>query len=206
VATAAGDVAAFEAATGWHATAVLGHSFGGKVALAHAVGGSDHLEQVWVIDSTPEARPPRGSAWALLDVMRRLPSTFASRAEATAGIEAAGYTRAVAAWMASNLEHREGRYAWRLDVDAMEALLRDFFDTDYWDVVESPPPGTVLHFVKARESGVLSEAARRRIEAAGARHGQAFVHDVPGGHWVHTESPDALLALLVRHLGGGTGS
>ena len=201
VSTAAADIAAFEGAAGWHATAVMGHSFGGKVALAHAAGGHEHLEQVWVIDSTPEARPPRGSAWRLLEVVRRLPATFSARAEATAGIQAAGYSRAVAAWMASNLQHREGRYVWRLDFEAMESLLRDFFETDYWAVVESPAEGTVLHFVKAEDSGVLSDEARRRIEAAGARHGRAFVHDVPGGHWVHTESPDALLALLARHLG-----
>jgi pimeloyl-ACP methyl ester carboxylesterase len=201
VSTAAADIASFERATDWHATAVMGHSFGGKVALAHASGGHDHLEQVWVIDSTPEARPPRGSAWRMLDVVGSLPQTFASRAEATAGLQAAGYTRAVAAWMASNLQYRDGHYAWRLDFQAMESLLRDFFATDYWQVVEAPPAGTVLHFVKARDSGVLSAEARRRIEAAGARHGRAFVHDVPGGHWVHTESPDALLALLTRHLG-----
>jgi esterase len=197
---AAADLARFEDETARHATAVLGHSFGGKVALAHAASGRERLEQVWVIDSTPEARQPRGSAWRLLEVVRGLPASFRTRGEAVEGIETAGYHHAIARWMASNLEYRDGRYVWRLDFDAVEALLRDFFARDCWDVVESPPDGTVLHFVKATRSSVLSDEAGERIEAAGARHRQAFLHHLEGGHWLNVDNPDGILALLERHL------
>lgn len=200
VEAAAADVGTYEDATGLHAAAVLGHSFGGKVALAHAASLRDHLRQVWVIDSTPEAREPSGSAWRLLEVVRSLPASFASRAEAAAGIAAAGYRHAVAVWFASNLEHRDGRYRWRVDFDAMEALLRSFFRTDLWALVEEPPEDTVLHFVKANASRVLSEEGCARIEAASRAHGRAFLHRVEGGHWVNTENPAAILELLSRHL------
>lgn len=200
VAAAAGDVARYEQETGFHASSVLGHSFGGKVALAHAALGRDRLAQVWVIDSTPEARDPSGSAWRLLDVVRGLPPDFASRKEAAAGIEAAGYGRAVAAWMSSNLHHHDGRYSWRLDLDGAEAMLRDFFATDLWPIVDDPPGDMVLHFVKATASSVLSEEACRRIEEAGRRHGRAHLHRVPGGHWLHTDNPRALEELLVSTL------
>jgi pimeloyl-ACP methyl ester carboxylesterase len=203
VAAAASDLVAFEQRTGEHAAAVLGHSFGGKVALAHAAAGHDHLSQAWIIDSTPETRDPQGSAWRMLEVVRRLPATFASRTEAATAIAAHGYSQGVAAWMASNLVHEGGRYRWRLDFAAMEALLRDFFSTDLWRVVEDPPADTVLHFVKANDSHVLSEEGCARIEAAGARHGRAFLHRVAGGHWVHVDNPGAVLALLTTYLPRG---
>lgn len=200
VATAASDVALYEEETGFHASSVLGHSFGGKVALAHAAFGRDRLVQVWVVDSTPEAREPSGSAWRLLDVVRALPPDFTSRREAAAGIEAAGYSSAVAAWMSSNLHHREGRYRWRLDLDGAETMLRDFFATDLWAIVENPPADAVLHFVKATASSVLSEEACVRIEEAGRRHGRAHLHRVAGGHWLHADNPRALVELLASTL------
>ena len=179
---------------------MLGHSFGGKVALAHAARGHDRLQQVWVIDSTPEAKPPGGSAWRLLDVVRQLPESFGSRREAAAGIEAAGYSTSLAAWMASNLHLHHQRYRWRLDFEAVGSLLLDFFNTDFWHVVEEPPAETVLHFVKAEESDVLTESACSRIEEAGGQHGRAFVHRIAGGHWVNTDNPAAVVDLLARHL------
>src|SRR5690554_6050371 len=50
----ADDVDAMVAETGLNAQAVLGHSFGGKVALVYAQRHGDELEQVWIIDSTLE--------------------------------------------------------------------------------------------------------------------------------------------------------
>ena len=35
--------------------------------------------QVWIIDSTPETKPPGGSAWDMLGIVKALPPTFASR-------------------------------------------------------------------------------------------------------------------------------
>lgn len=197
---AATDVAAFEDATALHAAAALGHSFGGKVVLAHAERGHDHLQQAWIVDSTPEARPPAGSAWEMLGAIRAMPGAFGSRAEAGDLLKRAGYSAGVAAWMTSNLEHDQGRYVWSLDFDAIETMLRDFFVRDFWGVVEAPPEDTVLHFVKATESSTLSPEAAGRIEDAGRRHGRAFVHRLPGGHWLHVDNPDGLLDLLVRHL------
>jgi len=200
VRSAAADLGRFERATGFVAGAVAGHSFGGKVALAHAECGGERLAQVWVLDSTPEVRPPAGSAWRLLEVVRALPDRFTSRAEAAGAIERHGYAPTIAAWMASNLAQHEGTYRWRLDLDAMEALLRSFFETDLWTVVESPPPGTSIHFVKAESSGVLSDHACGRIEDAGRHHGRVHLHRIAGGHWVNVDNPGAVVELLAAHL------
>ncbi|HEX5724289.1 MAG TPA: alpha/beta hydrolase [Longimicrobiaceae bacterium] len=179
--------------------AVLGHSFGGKVALLHAQRAPAGLRQVWVMDSTPAARPPEGSAWEMLAAVRALPESFASRAEAVEGLVRQGYPEGLGQWMAINLEPADGGYRWRLDFDAAEEMLRDFFRTDAWAVVENPPPGVELHFVKATRSATLDPASEARLEAA-ARGGRVFLHRLEGGHWINADNPDGVLELLARTL------
>ena len=160
------DVEEWLASSGIAADAVLGHSYGGKVALALAAHARATRLQLWIIDSTPETRQPSGSAWGMLDLVRRLPQRFSSREEATEALIQGGYTRGVAQWMATNLGRDGDGFVWRIDFDAMERLMRDFFRTDLWSVVESPGEHHDIHFVKASESSAISGEAVTRLEAA----------------------------------------
>lgn len=198
VAGVADDVGAWLDAQGVRPDAILGHSFGGKVALAMARHWGDGPLQIWVIDSTPESRQPSGSAWDLLQAVRRLPVTFPSRDAFVSAITAEGWAMGVAQWMATNLERQGDTFAWRLDFAAMERLLLDFFAADLWKVVETSAAGHSLHFIKATESSVMSEAAVSRAEAAG--DGRVHVHRLTGGHWIHAERPADIIALLARTL------
>src|SRR5690606_4530163 len=175
--------------------AVLGHSFGGKVALVHAGLTDTPPRQVWVIDSTPQEREPDGSAWDMLKLLEALPRRFESRDELISAMMERGQPKPLAQWMATNLvadaassdaarsdavtssdatasdadtssDADTGAYRWRLEFDAMRDLLVSFFETDAWDVVESPPDGTEVHLVKAEDSRILSGAALERAEAA----------------------------------------
>lgn len=202
LAAVAADVVALaqeEAGRGATIRAAIGHSFGGKVALALA-GRIETLDQIWIIDSTPGTREPGGAAWEMLDVVRGLPARFTTRAEAIAGLEGRGLSPGVAAWMATNLRAAEGGLTWSLDFDALEALLRDFFATDLWHTIESPPGRVVVHVIKAEESSTLDEAACARIAAAARETGRVHLHRVAGGHWVNTENPSAIVSLLAAHL------
>lgn len=187
------------------ARAILGHSFGGKVALRFAeVAAHDpsapHLECVWVIDSTPAPRPPGGSAWAMLGVLEGHPGPFADRDTAIAAIEAAGYDSGVAQWMSTNLERDPaGSLTWRIDRASMRHLLESFFALDLWGIVEHPPAGTMLHLVRATESSIVDESVRDRWEAAGLATGAAHLHELEGGHWLNADNPEGLAHLLEEH-------
>lgn len=200
VEAAAADVVSSAAGRGEAIDAILGHSFGGKVALRVAAARPAALRQVWVIDATPGAGTTGGEAWRLLQAVRALPPHFASRQAAVAAITAAGFAPAVAEWMTTNLERDGDRYVWALDLGAMEALLEDFFRVDLWAAIEEPPEGLTIHVVKATGSDVLAPAACGRIEAAGRRHGRVQLHRLPGGHWIHTDNPQGIIALLAREL------
>lgn len=204
----ADDLIALVASLDRDVAAILGHSFGGKVSLRYAQKAAvdprmPHLEQVWVIDSTPDVRAPSGSAWAMLQMLRASPGPFQDRAEGIAAVESAGYARPVAQWMSTNLvRNDEGALVWRVDADAMESLLLSFFKLDAWPAIEHPPAGTEIHLVKATESSILDDDARNRIEAAGLATAAAHLHVVEGGHWLNADNPDALQELLVEWLGG----
>lgn len=176
---------------------ILGHSYGGKVALAFAETWTDRALQVWVIDSTPEPKPA-GIAWDLLRLIESLPESFASRKDAADAIVEGGYSRGVAVWMSTNLVRTGERFVWRLDFAVMESLLHDFSTTDLWPVVEHHAPEHTLHFLKASTSSAMSDEAAVRVEAL-ADPGIAL-HRRDGTHWIHAESPQVVIDLLLAHL------
>lgn len=200
---AAADVRAVidqESADGAPVRALLGHSFGGKVTLAVAATPPEALRQIWVIDATPGTGTPAGSAWNMLTHVRSLPPAFASRKDAIAGLEKLGWTTGVASWMATNLQYADGEFRWALDFDAIETLLHSYFTTDLWHVIESPPTNLDVHVVKATQSSTVNEDACARITRAAEATGRVHLHRVEGSHWVHTDNPKALVALLSEWL------
>lgn len=177
---------------------VLGHSFGGKVALALAERHPDWTLQTWVIDSTPAPREAGGSAYEMLQLIARLPDTFPSREAAADALVDGGYTRGVAVWMATNLSREGDAFVWRLDFAAMRRLLDNFFDTDLWPVVDNRSPTHELHFLKASTSSAMSESAAAHVEAL--NDADVHLHRRDGTHWIHAESPQTVIDLLVTHL------
>jgi esterase len=197
---AAADVDALVDSLDLHAAAVLGHSFGGKVALTYTGRHAEELRQAWVIDSTLEVQEPSGSAWRIIDIVRSLPDEFASRDELVHALEGHGYPRPLGHWLAMNLERHDDRFRWRLDWVGVEEMLRDYFRTDVWPVIESPPDNVEIHIVKATRSDAIDDAAMERIRVAGEGAGRTRLHRVEGGHWLNTENPEAVLRLLAEEL------
>ena len=198
---AAADVDALVDHLDFHAAAVLGHSFGGKVALTYAEHHAEGLRQLWVVDSTLAVREPGGAPWRIVGIVRSLPDEFDSRDELAHALQEHGYSRGVGHWLAMNLERTErDTFRWRLDWDGVEAMLRDYFRTDLWHVLDDPPAGVDVHVLKATDSDALEPDDVAHIEQAARRTGRVHLHRVQGGHWINTDNPDAVLDLLAREL------
>lgn len=191
------DVLELSESLGRPVDAVLGHSFGGKAALMVAAAAAPG--QTWVIDATPSRRSPGGGAARLLDVIRRHPGPFTTRRCAVSAVEAEGFASPVAHWLATNLVLVEAGYRWRLDPDAAEELLADYFRRDLWDVIETPVPPSEIHAVRAAQSDILSADDRARLRAA-TLNGRVHLHELAGGHWLHVDNPDGLPDLVAEHL------
>lgn len=206
VTAAAGDVAELIATlpSPDQVRGVLAHSFGGKVALELARQRGGDLDHVFVVDSTPSARPDgKGSESTrhIVELLRGLPPEFADRDAFTAWMEAHGVSRPVAMWLAMNVRPipNTTRYVFRIDVAGIRELLDDYFATDLWDILEHPRGPMRAHLVVGGKSGVVDAADRER-----ARGCPRTTLDViaEADHWVHVDAPDALRAIVLGHLDG----
>lgn len=180
---------------------VLAHSFGGKVALAYADRHAD-LEQLFVIDSTPSARPDaRGSESTrhIVDLLRNLPDEFANRGDFTAWIEERGVSRPVAMWLAMNVRPipNTTRFVFRVDIAGIRQMLDDYFAQDLWGVLERPHPSMGAHLIVGGKSGVVDAADREHA----ARCPDTTLDVIESAdHWVHVDAPDELLSLVLGYL------
>lgn len=181
-------------------TAVLGHSFGGKVALLAAERCDGALVQAWVVDSTPAPGVTGAGAQRMMELLARLPARFGERREGADAIEAAGFPRFVAEWMATNLVPRGDGFGWRFERRAMEALLADFFRADLWHVVENPPGATEIRFVRASRDSILKPGDASRIERLESEGVPVRLDVLEGGHWLNVDDPDGIVDLLRRGL------
>ncbi|HJL33624.1 MAG TPA: alpha/beta fold hydrolase, partial [Polyangiaceae bacterium LLY-WYZ-15_(1-7)] len=174
----------------------LGHSFGGKVALALAQQAS--LHELWLIDSMPGARPDRHGSEAIAKVLaalRAVPARHADRDAFVAALRAEGVAEPLGRWLAMSLKREDdGQMRYPVDLDAIDGLLDDYFALDLWGAL---PGANRAHVVIGEKSEVFAGPDRERVRALAAEDPRLEVHLVEGaGHWVHVEKPSALAALF----------
>ncbi len=183
---------------------VIGHSFGGKVALAYAERRRDRLEHVVLLDANPGARDPaRLGARRMIDLLASMPPTFPSRPAFVEDALARGIAPAEAEWLATNVRADGDVFRFRLDLDAMRAMIDDYAARDLWGVVEAGAPAPTIDLVIAGASDAFAPADRARARAA-AEHNHAVRATVVdgAGHWLHVDALDAVVATTLHALGG----
>lgn len=208
IAAAADDLVRLEAEIALPITGVMGHSFGGKVALAYTPRAPRELDQVWVLDASPGARRERAATTeAVLRTLRAMPALLPSRASFLDAVTRDGHPRAVAEWLAMNGKPADGGFRVRLDLDAIQALLDSYVTTDLWPVVERPEGTRAIHVVIAGRSDALDGGDQSRLAAIAAVEPRVHTHVIEeAGHWVHVDAPDALFELVRQSISTTTGA
>lgn len=187
--------------------AVVGHSFGGKVALAYSALRAElasPLDLVVSVDSNPGLREDASGSTqihAVISALESLPPLVASRDAFTLHMRERGLSDALVAWLMMNLRPVDGGFAVRLDLAAIRAMLADYFSRDDWALVEQPSD-TRISMVVGGQSPAFSQSERERIAKARAANPARVGLDViaQSGHWVHVDAPDALFEIVVREL------
>jgi esterase len=202
VQAAAEDVAGLARSLPGPVQGILGHSLGGKVALAFAARAPG-LQHAVILDANPGPRPAgEGSETTreVLTVLRALPAVLPSRQAFLARMEAAGQPPALAAWLAMNLRRADGGYTFGLDLDAMESLFRDALARNDWALVTQPPPGLRLSFILGGRSTTVQGEAAGRLRALAAEGRLALTVLPEAGHWVHVDDAAGTLKAVTEAL------
>lgn len=184
--------------------AIAGHSFGGKVVLDWAHRSERPPQEVWVLDSPPGLRnhgsdPGELLIGGVLRAMERVPTPAAERSEVIDSLIHGGVPRGVAAWLSTNLRLEPGKgYGWRLDLEAIRALLVDYFQLDGWPMVDALAQQLHVHLVRGAQSDRWTEQELARVGSAGLAPN---VHEhvvAEAGHWLHVDNPSGLLEAMRR--------
>ncbi len=200
VASSSADVNSLILHLGGRETVIVGHSFGGKVALACARSSGAGLRQVWVADSTPAPGRTEAGANRLLALLCSLPDRFDSRGQLVSAVQSAGFNTHISEWTATNLVRGPNGYHWRFDLSSLDLLLESFYREDLWPVVETPPAGVELLFLRATRGSILDDASAARIARLEADGECVRLIEIEGGHWLNMSNPRGLLDLLVDWL------
>lgn len=183
--------------------AVIGHSFGGKVALTYAhLRAADtvtaNLQDVWVLDSHPGTLTHGtriGSVEGVLETIASLSLPIAGRRSLVDDLLSRGLSPGIAQWMTTNLRPVEGGFSWRLHLPAVREMLLDYARQDAWPALDHPTERPRVHFVRGGQSERWTAADVARLERG--RAAGLDLHTLPNaGHWLHTDDPDGLFACM----------
>lgn len=199
---AAADLAETAPLVGLPVRGVVGHSFGGKVALAYAAR-EPGLEHVMTLDSAPGPRPDARGSESTLEVLQLLEAAhrpWESRDAFVAYVVSQGQSKALGTWLAMNLELRDGGWVFRLALPRIHALLDDYFEQDLWHVLEREGP-TKFHLVIGTRSTVFLHEDRVRASLLEAQTGGRVTVDLlEAGHWVHVDDPHGVSRVIAQRL------
>ena len=172
---------------------LVGHSFGGKVALAYRERFGARL--TWVLDSPPGVGPLSDKGDSVIRLMRVLraamPSGPPPRGELARALQAEhGFSATVAHWMTTNVvTDASGRNSWAFDLDTASALLDDYVRRDMWPAAErgASARSRVLFLRAALNKGWTPELLRPLQASANPFARLVDMPDV--GHFLHSEKP-----------------
>lgn len=164
---------------------VIGHSMGGKAAMALALTQSDRVRRLVVADIAPIAYTH--SHAHLIEAMRSVDlGQVEKRSDADKQLAQTVDDPGVRAFLVQSLDVKEKR--WMLNLDGLEAEMGKIIG---WDDIDARFEGPTL-FLSGGESDYVPREARVKILS---HFPSAKFAAMPGvGHWLHAEKPREFIA------------
>ena len=199
MAHAIGDALALE--SDGEPASVVGHSMGGKAAMALALLRPAQVERLCVVDVAPVPTGPMSSFATYVEGMRAVDLEHLSdRAAAEAVLAPYVPDPVVRSFLLQNLRRDAGRWRWQMNLRLLGDELTEVADwpdlrADPWRA--EPYPGPVL-WVAGSESDYIRPEHAPVMRALFPRVQSLTVKGA--GHWVHADQPAVFAAVMRRFL------
>lgn len=185
-----------------HATgpaAVVGHSMGGKAAMAAALLRPEAIARLVVADIAPVAYSPRNAPVAA--ALRAIPFVPGlTRAEADSSLAGAVPEASVRAFLLQNLVFGPSP-AWRIGLEEIAAALPVL---EHWENPSGASYGGPTLFVAGARSDFIRPEHRPVIRALFPA--SRFVTVKNAGHWLHVDNPAGFLSVIEAFLHDWSGA
>jgi esterase len=172
--------------------AVIGHSMGGKTAMALALMAPERVGRLLVADIAPV--PYRHENEIVAAAMRAIPlRPGLTRVTAEAALQDAVPVPAVRTFLIQNIQF-DAQPHWRIGLNEIADAIPDL---EGWDALDGTYDGPTLFVSGARSDYVLPEhrpAIRALFPAA------RFVSVKHAGHWLHADNPAGFLSVVEAYL------
>ncbi len=201
VEAAASDIKNAVVKMGIKPRAIIGHSFGGKVATmaAHMIPS---IEQLWILDSSLSALPKghaleqnqTTTALELLEILKKISWPMESRRALIEALLSQKVSNQIALWMTTNLEAERDAFVLNFEPSELEMMLKDFLALDLWPLVSTLAQTMDVHLVAAEHGFRLTYDDQKKLMELAPERG--YFHPLKSGHFVQADNPEGLLAIM----------
>ncbi len=197
------DVAELSQHLAWPVELIIGHSFGGKVALQCVHDRLTDLKQVIVLDATPQMRArteeSRHNVERVIAALQDIPQPLQTRQQVARLLLERGFANDVAQWMTTNLRPTPQGFVWKFDLHAVDEMMASYFALDFWPLLRDPPIGVQIDFIRAQDSDRWTPQILQQFSQLDAS--RVRLHTLAdAGHWLHVDQPDALARMIAENL------
>ncbi|EDP98760.1 alpha/beta fold hydrolase [Shewanella benthica] len=166
---------------------ILGHSMGGKIAMATALSYPDRVTSLIAADIAPVSYQQRHdqvfSGLEGIDL-----SGLKSRSEALKQLLAAGLDEGTAQFLLKNLSRTDQGFNWKMNLAGLKSSYRDLIawynDIEAEDFLQYSKPTL---FIRGGDSDYITSEHRQAIMS---QFPQVQAKTIEGtGHWLHAQKP-----------------
>lgn len=181
--------------------AIMGHSYGSKIALL-AAKEILSVQALLMLDASPApiiVRPmipqePK-DALEIIEILINIEWPLSSRDEFLAVLRQEKVSEKIARWMCTNLEKRPDGYYLIFDPRETKGMLLNFIEYDAWEDIKTVAKNSSIYLLAAEYGYRLSESDKINLEKIAKQNGH-FITIKDSGHIIHIDNPLGLIKVL----------